>query len=76
MQTKMEDHIRYQTERLELINNIKLLSGAPSDLKFLEQKTISELMRIYYAGFDNHCARCGNEVHIHAFQTVYRSNAS
>lgn len=70
------DYIRYQTERLELINKIKILSGAPSDLKFLEQKTISELMRIYSAGFDNHCARCGNEVRMHLMKPIYRSIAS
>lgn len=72
----IEDYIRYRTERQELINNIKLLSGAPADLKLLEQKTISELMRIYSAGFENHCVRCGEEVHIRALNTIYRNNAS
>lgn len=71
----IEDYIRYRTERLELINNIKL-SSDKLDFKFLEEKTISELMRIYYAGFENHCVRCGEEVHIRALNTIYRNNAS
>lgn len=71
-----EDYLRYMTERQELINNIKLLSSDPSNLKNLENKTISELMRIYYAGFDNHCPRCGDKVKILSFKSIYRSNSS
>ncbi|MDN5511158.1 hypothetical protein [Acinetobacter sp.] len=70
------DYLRYKTERQELINQIKLLSSDPSVLEHLEDKTITELMRIYYAGFDNHCARCGDEVKILSFKSIYRSNAS
>ncbi|TPU95050.1 hypothetical protein [Acinetobacter baumannii] len=71
-----EDYLRYLTERQELISNIKLLSSDPSNLEHLENKTISELMRIYYAGFDNHCPRCGDKVSILPFKSIYRSNAS
>lgn len=70
------DYLRYKTERQELINQIKLLSSDPSTLEHLESKTITELMRIYYAGFENHCARCGSEVKIIPFKSIYRSNAS
>lgn len=71
-----EDYLRYMTERQELIINIKLLSAEPSNLQNLESKTISELMRIYYAGFDNHCPRCGDKIKILPFKSIYRSNSS
>ncbi|WP_216071435.1 hypothetical protein [Acinetobacter haemolyticus] len=71
-----EDYLRYLEEKQELINNIKLLSSNPCELTHLDSKTISELMRIYYAGFDNKCGRCGDEVKIIPFKSIYRSNAS
>lgn len=70
------DHLRYQNERQELINQIKLLSSDPGTLEHLESKTITELMRIYYAGFSNECGRCGSEVKIMPFKSIYRSNVS
>jgi len=70
------DFLRYQTERQDLINQIKLLSSDPSTLKHLEAKTITELMRIYYAGFNSQCARCGHEIQVIPFKSIYRSNAS
>ena len=65
--------IQFENEKLELINNIKLCSEAPPDL---ESKTISELMRIYYATIDDKCPQCGNSVGKLPFIAVYRSNAS
>lgn len=70
------DYLRYKAEKQELINQIKILSSDPSTLAHLESKTITELMRIYYAGFSSQCARCGHDVQIMPFKSIYQSNAS
>lgn len=69
-----DDYLRYLTERKELISNILLISSNPPDN--LDKKTISELMRIYYAGIDNKCSRCGHEGQYPPFKSIYRNNAS
>lgn len=71
---EMTDFIKFKTEKLELINNILLSScGNHPDL---ENKTISELMRIYYATIGSQCPCCGNELTVPIFNSIYRNNAS
>ncbi len=67
------DYLRYKNERQELINNIKLAAGAPPDL---ECKTISELMRIYYATIDRQCPQCGGYIEKLSFASIYPNNKS
>ena len=65
--------IQFENEKLELINNIKLCSEAPPDL---ESKTISELMRIYYATIDDKCPQCGGNITKLPFTSIYPSSKS
>lgn len=65
--------LQFKNERQELINNIKLASNAPPDL---ESKTISELMRIYYATIDDQCPQCGSYIKKLPFASIYPNNKS
>ena len=65
--------IQFENEKLELINKIKLCSEAPPDL---ESKTISELMRIYYATIDDKCPQCGGNITKLPFTSIYPSSKS
>ncbi len=67
------DYIRYKNERQELINSIKLASNAPPDL---ESKSISELMRIYYATISDQCPQCGGHIEKLPFTSIYPNNKS
>ena len=67
------DYLRYKNERQELINNIKLCAEVPPDL---ENKSISELMRIYYATINDQCPQCGGRIQKLAFTSIYPSNRS
>ena len=74
----IDDALRYEHERKELMAQILLHSGqlTTEQHKALEGKTISELMRIYYGGIGGKCVRCG-EVSKHVqLNTIYRNNAS
>ncbi|MFW1955881.1 hypothetical protein ACG91D_09885 [Acinetobacter guillouiae] len=67
------DYLRFKNERQELINNIKLASGSPPDL---ESKSISELMRIYFATIDSQCSQCGGHITKLSFTSIYPNNKS
>lgn len=67
-----KDFTHYQLERQDLINNILLLSGGTEPE--LENKSISELIRIYYGAIGSQCPRCGYEIDVPIFNTVYESS--
>lgn len=68
------EFLQYKTEKLDLINNIKIVSSGKHPV--LESKTISELMRIYYGAIGSQCPRCESELQTPIFNTIYRNNAS
>lgn len=66
-------YVQLQDEKIELINNIRLASQCPPDL---ESKSISELMRIYYATINDQCPQCGGNITKLPFTSIYPSSKS